>query len=162
MNSSQARQAYHKSDAQTQIHPVKLIHMMYERTIIHLQQAEEGLKAGDSQKRGENVSRAIALITELKAAIRKDDGSEAALFLNSLYSAILVELPKVAISRDPEILAQAITYISRLKEIWEATAMEELEEKDAGAEEKPEKDNVRKKMFDVAGDRMVGGLSFSI
>lgn len=162
MNSAQARQAYQKSDAQTKIHPVKLIHMMYERTIIHLQQAEEGFKAGDPRKRGENISRAIALLTELKAAIRKDDGSEAALFLNSLYSAILVELPKVAISGDPEILAQAISYISRLKEIWEATAMAELEEKDGGAEEDVKKDTVSKKMFAAAGDKMVGGLSFSI
>ncbi len=125
MEASRARGAYKQSDMQSDIHPVKLIHVMYERVIAHLELAGEGIRDHDPQKRGENLGKAIAIITELNASIREDDETEAAQFLRGLYGAILAELPKVSLSEDVKILKQAHTYCCRLKEIWEQTAMRE-------------------------------------
>jgi len=125
MYSIQARNAYRQSEAQTKIHPVKLIHLMYERALVHLEMAEEGIKQNSPQMRGENLSKAIAIIAELNASVEEDDDSEAANFLRGLYGAILEELPKVALNDDAKILQQTRSYIDKLKEIWEQTAMVE-------------------------------------
>ena len=125
MNAARVRSAYQKSEAQAEIHPVKLIHLMYERVLTHLEQAEQGLLQKDIKVRGENLSKAIAIITELNAAIKDEDNSEAAEFLRGLYSAILVELPKVGVGGDVEILRQSGRYIKQLKKIWEDTALKE-------------------------------------
>lgn len=125
MHTTKARSAYQKSEAQAQIHPVKLIHLLYERVLVHLDLTEQGLLANDVKARGENLSKAIAIISELNASIKDADDSDAADFLRGLYSAILLELPKVAISADVEIIRQSHRYLSKLLEIWETTAMAE-------------------------------------
>jgi len=128
MNSTQACFAYRQSGIKAKIHPVKLIAMMYERVLVHLQLAEEGLMEKKPQKRGEHLGKAIAILTELYASVKEGDESDAAEFLRGLYSSILVELPKVSVSGDPEVLRQTRRYIERLKQIWEQTALKELQE----------------------------------
>lgn len=118
--------AYREAGTQAVIHPVKLIHMMFERAVTLLDEAEKGALAGDPRQRGENVSRVIAIVNELNAALDHERGGEQAAFLAGLYESILLELPRVAIDNDVEILRRARRYMKRLKEIWEQTAMEEL------------------------------------
>lgn len=125
MDTSRVRNAYKQSESQADIHPVKLIHIMYERVIMHLELAEDGIRDNNPQKRGENIGKAIAIISELNASIRNDDETEAAGFLRGLYGAILIELPKISLTKDIKILKQTQTYICRLKKIWEETAMRE-------------------------------------
>lgn len=118
-------QVYRQSEVSAAVHPVKLIHMMYERVLTHLNFAEAAIAENSPRKRGENLSKAIALISELNAAIDSKDQSEAAAFLRGLYGAILVELPKVAVNNDVEVLQQTGRYIGELKKVWEETAMTE-------------------------------------
>ncbi|MCX5876786.1 MAG: flagellar export chaperone FliS [Deltaproteobacteria bacterium] len=117
--------AYRTTEKQAEIQPVKLIHMLYERVLVHLELAEEGIREQTPKKRGENLGKAIAIITELQASIKSEDHSEAAQFLRGLYGAILVELPRVSVTQDVKMLRQARTYLERLKRIWEETAMRE-------------------------------------
>lgn len=125
MNTAKVRNAYTQSESQAKIHPVKLIYMMYERLLVHLDYTKTAIEQKDLQTRGENLGKAIAILTELNASIKEDDDSEAANFLRGLYGAILMELPRVAMDNDVQILDQSILYVSRLKEIWEETAMRE-------------------------------------
>jgi flagellar protein FliS len=117
--------AYRTTEKQAEIQPVKLIHMLYERVLVHLELAEEGIREQTPKKRGENLGKAIAIITELQASIKSEDHSEAAQFLRGLYGAILTELPRVSVSQDVKVLRQARSYLERLKQIWEETAMRE-------------------------------------
>lgn len=123
MYTRQKVQAYRRSEVSAAVHPVKLIHMMYERVLTHLSRAEEAIAENDPRKRGESLGKAIALITELNASINSKDESEAAAFLRGLYGAILVELPKVSLNNDITVLQQAARYIGELKKVWEETAM---------------------------------------
>jgi len=125
MTSTQARNCYRQVETNVDIHPVKLIHLMYERVLKLLDMTREGVEKNDPRQRGENLGKAIAIIAELNASVKEDDDSEAAAFLRGLYGAILTELPKVAADNDLETLRRARGYISRLKEIWEETAMKE-------------------------------------
>ena len=162
MNSAQARNAYRQSESQSKIHPVKLIHLMYERTLVHLDRAIIGIEKNNPQLRGENLGKAIAIIAELNASVKEDDNSEVALFLRGLYNAILVELPKAGANNDAQIVRQTVNYITRLKEIWEETAMAEMETKE----------NAKMESYGAATGEVLGevdskpaahgGLSFSI
>lgn len=125
MVSMQAKNAYFKAKESANIHPVKLIHMLYERLLLNLACACEGLEEGDRRKRGENLSKAIAIITELNCSLRPGDESEPAQFLRGMYEAMMIELAKVQVSEDASAIRQAQRYVERLKEIWEETAMRE-------------------------------------
>ncbi len=165
MNSALARNAYRQSEAQTKIHPVKLIHLMYERAVVHLEMAEEGIKQNSPKMRGENLSKAIAIIAELNASVKDDDNSEAAQFLRGLYAAILQELPKVAVNDDIQILQQSGSYIKKLKEIWEQTAMVEAGQ-DVSSEEIKNCEPVKNTnaVYDKSAKKVAanGGVSVSI
>ena len=125
MVSKQASNAYFQAQASAKIHPVKLVHMMYERLLLNLSCACEGLEENDPKKRGENLSKAIALITELNCSLLPGDESEPTQFLRGMYEAMLIELGKVPVSKDAAVVRQAHRYVARLKEIWEETAMRE-------------------------------------
>ncbi len=125
MKAEKVRNAYQQTEALSKIHPVKLIQLMYERLLVHLDLAENAMLKEDAKGRGENLGRAIALVTELYASILDDDESEAAGFLKGLYTSILTELPKAAITNDIEVIRTTIRYVARLKEIWAETAMVE-------------------------------------
>jgi len=119
--------AYREAGRQAVIHPVKLVHMMFERALTLLDEAEKGALANDPRQRGENISRVIAILNELNASLDHDRGGEQAAFLAGLYESMIVELPKVSINNDVEVLRRTRRYIGRLKKIWEETAMAEHE-----------------------------------
>lgn len=125
MVSKQASNAYFQAQASAKIHPAKLIHMLYERLLLNLTCACEGIEEHDVKKRGENLSKAIAIITELNCCVTPGDESEPAQFLRGMYAGMLIELGKVAVTKDAAVVRQAHRYVSRLKEIWEETAMRE-------------------------------------
>lgn len=125
MVQQQASKAYFHAQASVKISPIKLIHMLYERLLIHLDCAAEGLEEHDHKKRGEHLSKAIAIITELNCSIRVEDKSEPAQFLRGMYEAMLVALGTVPVVKDVEVILLARRYVQRLKTIWEETAMQE-------------------------------------
>lgn len=126
MIATKVRNAYRKTEAHAEIHPVKLVHLIYERILVHLEYARDAIIKKDPRTRGENLAKVIGLITELNAAVKEEDNTEAAQFLRGLYTAILLELPKVSLTNDLEILKKTYRYVRQLKEIWEQTAMKEL------------------------------------
>lgn len=173
MTTARVRNAYQRTEKMATIHPVKLVHLMYERLIVHLDVAVEGIEEGNAQKRGENLGKAIAIITELNASIKNDDQSEAAVFLRGLYTTILVELPKVSINNDKAIVVRARKYIKRLMETWEQTAMREnglLDEKKNAYQGESEPARAMSltalrtdlKEVSKAAEQASGGLSFSV
>jgi flagellar secretion chaperone FliS len=126
MIAAQARDAYRRSAAQGRnISPEKLIHLLYERALQHLHCAGEGIEEQSPQKRGENLGKAIALVTELNASLDLEKGGETAVFLRGLYEAILVELSKVSVTNDMEIIKRACRYLKALQDSWEQTVMQE-------------------------------------
>ncbi len=158
MTSAQAYLAYQQTEGQAKIHPVKLIYLLYERTLVHLFQAEEGIREKNPKKRGENLGKAIAIIAELNASVKEDDNSESARFLKGLYGAILTELPKTAVSDDIEILQQSRRYIQRLKEIWEQTALREINQEASGRDTDVENQDVSGQPYPPHADTDTGGV----
>ena len=114
--------------------PKNLILMLYDGAIKHLRLAKEGIKENDIPKRGENLGRAISIISELNASLDPEIRDDAIDFLRGLYAAILAELPKVSLSNDIEVLRRTETYIEQLRRVWKDSVMAKPEKKTAHKE----------------------------
>lgn len=103
--------------------PEQLILLLYKGAIDRLKLTMEGIEEKNIKKKGENLSKVIAIVSELNASVDTKMNDESTLFLRGLYNSILMELPKVSFNNDIEILKQTEAYISKLKKIWETDVM---------------------------------------
>lgn len=100
------------------MNPQKLILLLFDGALDRLKKAREGIAEKNIQKRGENLSKAIAIISELNTSLDPELNDDATQFLRGLYFSILTELPKVSTTNDVAILDTTERYISKLREIW--------------------------------------------
>lgn len=103
--------------------PEQLILLLFKGALTRMKLAREGIEEGNIQKKGENLSKVIAIISELNASVDPTMTDESTRFLKGIYTAILTELPKVTLNNDLKTLDRSKAYISRLKEIWETDVM---------------------------------------
>lgn len=103
--------------------PEQLILLLYKGALSRIRLSREGINENNAKKKGENLSKAIAIISELNASVHSKMENESTRFLRGLYTAILAELPKVTLNNDLKTLNRAEKYIFRLKEIWENDVM---------------------------------------
>ncbi len=103
--------------------PEHLILLLYKGALDRIELTRQGIKEKNIQKRGENLSKVIAIISELNSAVDQEMNDESTRFLRGLYAAILAELPKVSVNNDIKILNRTESYICKLKEIWETDVM---------------------------------------
>jgi len=103
--------------------PEQLILLLFNGALSRLKLTREGIIEKDIKKRGENLSKAIAIISELNASVDSNMNDESTEFLRGLYTAILIELPKVSLDNNLRILERSEAYIQKLKEIWEKDVM---------------------------------------
>ena len=118
-----ALNSYQKVQVSSEIDPQKLILMLYEGAIKRINLAKEGLKNNDPKVRGENIGKAIAIISELNASLDNDMMTEEIIFLRNLYITMMHELAKVSITNDIQTLERANRYLLELKRIWETSVM---------------------------------------
>ncbi|WP_286817796.1 flagellar export chaperone FliS [Desulfobacter sp. UBA2225] len=103
--------------------PEQLILLLFKGALTRMKLAREGIEEGNIQKKGENLSKVIAIISELNASVDPTMTDESTRFLRGIYTAILTELPKVTLNNDLKTLDRAEAYMSRLKEMWETDVM---------------------------------------
>lgn len=103
--------------------PEQLILLLFNGALTRLQLTREGIKEKNVQKKGENLSKAIAIISELNASVDSTMTDDSTQFLRGIYTAILMELPNVTLNNDLKTLDRSQAYISRLKDIWETEVM---------------------------------------
>ena len=103
--------------------PEQLILMLYKGALDRLKLLKQGIEENDIQKRGENLSKVIAIISELNSSVDSKMNDEGTQFLRGLYEAILTELPKISLTNDIKTVTTTEAYISKLKETWETDVM---------------------------------------
>jgi len=118
-----ARNAYLQAKVQPETNPKRLILMLYEGALDDLRLAKEGIEQQNARQRGERLSRAVAIVSTLLTSLDSNVTDEPITFLRGLYQAILVELSKVAVTPDVNVLDLAFRYLERLKQIWEQDVM---------------------------------------
>jgi|GEM_PF-1003723 len=118
-----ARNAYLQAKIQPETDPKRLILMLYEGVLEDLRLAREGIVESNATKRGEHLSRAVAIVSTLLSSLDTNAVDESITFLRGLYESTLLELAKVAVNHDIAVLDLAFRYLERLKQIWEHDVM---------------------------------------
>ncbi len=111
--------------------PEKLTQMLYKGALRNLSLAKEGINENNPKKRGEYISKAIAIIAELHSSLNPEMTDELTQFLRSLYSKMLVELPKISINNDIKTLDHIYSHIEKLADIWDNEVMNKNNKKQA-------------------------------
>ena len=109
--------------------PEKLIHLLYKGALQHLTCAREGIIEKNPKKRGEHVSKVIAIVSELNASIDPKMNDESTRFLRGLYTSILMELSNVSLTNEIKTIDLTYSYLEKLNEIWETQVLNNSGEK---------------------------------
>jgi flagellar secretion chaperone FliS len=103
--------------------PHKLIVMLFEAAMVAVSSAIQHMQAGNIEKKGLAISRAIAIIDNgLRASLDKKVGGEIALNLDSLYEYMSLQLLNANLKNRPEGLEEVHQLLKGLKAAWENIA----------------------------------------
>ena len=124
MSSPHAAHAYRQIGLETGVaaaSPHRLILMLFDGALRALAEASSHLALGDVARKGEAVSRAIAIIQEgLGASIDAQRGGSLAGQLGQLYEYMGRRLLMASIDNDPGGIAEVARLLGELRDAWTA------------------------------------------
>ncbi|MDX9785872.1 MAG: flagellar export chaperone FliS [Desulfobacterales bacterium] len=98
---------------------------LYNGTLKFIANAKRGLIENSPKIRGENISKVMAIITELDCALDMDKGGALSLQLRGLYRYVMAQLTSGNIHNDLKSLDRAETILLTLKEGFEAALQQQ-------------------------------------
>src|SRR5262245_16404244 len=102
--------------------PEKLIKLLYDGAIEHLEPSRKGLadrKTARSAGVGRSLSRAMGILGELRASLDHAAGGEVSRDLDRLYEFALDQLSQANLTRTPAGVNHALQITRTLKEGWD-------------------------------------------
>ena len=101
--------------------PHKLIVMLFEGAMTAVTAALGHMQAGETEKKGKAISKAILIIQDgMRASLDKEAGGEIAASLDALYDYMVRRLLQANLSNKPEMLDEVHTLLADLKSAWDA------------------------------------------
>jgi flagellar protein FliS len=101
--------------------PHKLIVMLFEGALLAVAMGIQHMKAGEIEKKGLAISKAIMIIDSgLRASLDKKAGGEIAENLDSLYGYMSEKLLAANMKNQPEMLEEVQNLLKDLKSAWDA------------------------------------------
>jgi len=111
-----SRAAY-AANKYTGMSPERLVLAMFDGALRFIEQAVLAIDRKDVAKKGESISKAVAIVAELQSALNPQAG-ELTEQLEALYDYVLRTLAKANIESDPKQLAEARGLLLVLREGW--------------------------------------------
>ena len=108
-----------------QMSPERLVLALFDGALTSMYRAEDAIREGALARKGEALSKAIAIIAELQASLNHEAGGELADRLEALYDYVIRGLVQVNLAGDLERLDHLRTLIAETREGW-AGMMESL------------------------------------
>ena len=105
--------------------PVKLVKLLYEGALRHMEVARVELSAKEtssSAKAGESLGRSLAILGELRASLDMQAGATISADLDRLYEFAIHSISEANIRRDPKPLEESMKVIRTLKSAWDELA----------------------------------------
>lgn len=102
--------------------PLGLVVMAYEGALSAMDRAIAALDEKDYKRKGEEIQKAIALISELMAALDMERGEEIARSLYGLYGYFLKRLMIADVRKDKAALQEVRGHFVQLHSAWEEVA----------------------------------------
>lgn len=98
--------------------PHELIRMLMDGALTRIASAAGNLRRGEVAAKGENISRAIAIIEGLRTALEAQPDSDVAANLELLYDYMNRMLLTANLHNDPHLLAEVEHLLSGLRDTW--------------------------------------------
>lgn len=121
MSYAQAAATYQRN-AVLNASPEKLVQLLYDGAIKHLEKSRIGLtetKTARSAEVGQSLSRAMGIIGELRASLDHAAGGQIARDLDRLYEFSLDQLSQSNLTRTPTGVSNTLQVMRTLKEGWD-------------------------------------------
>jgi len=99
--------------------------MLYEAAVQAVDQALDGLRSGDILRRGNSVSKAVEILTELRVSLRREVNPEYCDTLGGLYSYLQRQLIRAHAEKSEPMFQEVARLLRTLLEGWSG-AMENL------------------------------------
>jgi flagellar secretion chaperone FliS len=116
-SASRGALAYQKVDAQSRS-PLELVVMLYDGAIRFLGEARDAHERNDHRARATGVSKALAIVDELRSTLNLDEGSSLALELDRLYDYMFGRLLEVTTKKDMSALEEVRQLLITVREGW--------------------------------------------
>jgi flagellar secretion chaperone FliS len=98
--------------------PLELVVMLYDGAIRFTKLAKEAHERGDVRSRSANVSRVLAIVSELQSTLDVEKGLDIAHELDRLYHYIMGRLLDVTTKRDAAALDEILGLLGTLRDGW--------------------------------------------
>ena len=108
---------FYKKTEITTSDSVTIVYLLFEGAVNFMNQALIKLEEGDIQGKGQCLSRATAIVTELSNSLDMNAG-EAAHNLNRLYDYVLMRLLHANMHNDPEAIENSLAVLGSLRGTW--------------------------------------------
>lgn len=121
MSYAQAAASYQRN-AVLNASPEKLVQLLYDGAIKHLEKSRLGLadqKTARSPEVGQSLGRAMGILGELRASLDHAAGGQIARDLDRLYEFALDQLSQANLNRTPNGAENALRVVRTLKEGWD-------------------------------------------
>jgi flagellar protein FliS len=113
--------AYRRIDAQSRS-PIELVVMLYDGALRFVGEARAAAARNDIAARGDAISRAIAIVSELQNTLQIEEGGDIARELDRLYTYVNRRLLDVSAKRDMKALDEVQKLLATLREGWSQAA----------------------------------------
>lgn len=96
--------------------------MLYEGALSAVRIAKRGIKENNPKLKGENISRVLAILTELDCALDLEKGGDVAKNLAALYDYMIKRLTHANVKNDPDALEEVERLLCELHEGFKVAA----------------------------------------
>lgn len=117
--------SYRKVIADTTESKEKILLMLYEGALTSVRIARRGIEEKNPKLKGENISRVLAILTELDCALDMEKGGVLAENLTGIYRYLMNRLTHANIKNDPEPLNEAERLLAVLYEGFKDAARQD-------------------------------------
>ncbi len=104
--------------------PYRLVQLMLENVLQRIAAARGHLERGDAARKGEQISKAIAVVGALNASLNLEQGGEIAANLRDLYDYCSVRLVKANAASDADGFDEVMTLVRTIKDGWDGIGAE--------------------------------------
>ena len=110
---------------------LRLIHLSYQAAITEIRDARRNMAAGRIPEKCANLTKACAIVVELRNSLNREEGGDIATNLEALYGYMLSRLLDANLRKLQEPLVEVLTLLSTLDEAWKELADEEATQRES-------------------------------
>jgi len=102
--------------------PEAIVAKLFQGAIRHARRARDLEESSDLPARGQAISKAVAIVGELRSSLDHERGGEIATNLSRLYNFVIDRLTEANLRRAAQPIDEALTVLSTLEEAWSELA----------------------------------------